>query len=58
MTLAWGIMMVFGLATMFLLLGSIILFLVSFIYHTVAKRKKTKEEGSVGVPKATLSKAA
>ncbi len=55
---AWGILTVFGLAVMFLLIGTIILFFVSAIYRTVAKGKKTKKEKPAGFPTDTLSKAA
>lgn len=51
-------MMILGLAAIFLLIGSIILFLVSFVYHIKASKKKIQHEKLKKVQENTLSKAA
>lgn len=59
MIFVWNLLTVFGFAVMFLLLGILVLFLVSTIYHLVAARKKKAlKEKSAGFPSNTLSKAA
>jgi predicted membrane channel-forming protein YqfA (hemolysin III family) len=54
----WAILTILGIAVMFLLVGTIILFLVSTVYHLVAGREKVIKDKPGEPPSDTLSKAA